>query len=712
VIRRLATALLLTLLTSRAGADEFLRRYAETRGFSLGRPVSPRPTPDGKSVLFLRSAAREAVQALYELDVASGKTRTLLTAADLLKGGDEKMSVEERARRERMRMSTRGLSGFQLSEDGARLLIPLSGRLFVYERASQKVDDLAAGAEAHLSPDGKRVAYVRDRDVFVMELATKKETRLTKSASAKISYGSPEFVAQEEMDRFDGMWWSPDSRALAVEEVDAAPVEVFHLMDLLRPESEPDAVPYPRAGTANVKVRLGVVAASGGAMRFVEWDAAKLPYLASVRWKDGPLTIAVEDRVQQNLELRRVDEKSGKTTLLLSEHDDAWLDLDQSVPRWLADGSAFLWSSERSGSRALELRDAQGTLLHAFADLGYDDLLHLHGRVAWIRTADALDTQVAMLPLAADAHPKALTQGAAQHDATISEDGTLAVIRTSGTDAPTRWEVLRDGKPAGVLPSVAEDPPFVPKQEFFVVGERKLNAVVVKPRKFAAGKKWPVLLDVYGGPHHQQVTHALRQSLLRQWYADRGFVVVAIDGRGTPHRGRAWERAIRGDFTVTLDDQVDGLKALGAKLPYLDLKRVGVFGWSFGGYLAALATLARGDVFAVGVAGAPVVDWRDYDTFYTERYLGLPDADKAAYDKSSLLTYAGKLERPLLIVHGTRDDNVYFMNSLKLADALFRAGKRFSLLPLSGLTHMVPEPTVIERLHERIAAELGAVLLK
>jgi dipeptidyl-peptidase-4 len=710
-VKSLTLALPLTLaLTSPTRADEFLRRHAETRGFNLGRPVSPKPTPDGKAVLFLRSPAREPVQSLYEFDVATGQTRALLAAADLLKGGDEKLSPEERARRERLRLSTRGLSGFQLSEDGTRLLLPLSGRLYLFERATGKVTDLAAGAEAHLSPDGQRVAYVRDRDVYVTELATKKETRLTHSPKASIGYGTPEFVAQEEMDRFDGMWWSPDSRSLAIEEVDSQPVETFHLMDLLHPESEPESVPYPRAGTNNAKVRLAVISALGGTMKFVDWDAIKFPYLATVRWKDGPLTFAVIDRAQQNLELRLADEKSGKSTQLLTEHDDQWINLDQSVPRWLSDKSGFLWSSERSGTRALELHDARGKLQHSFADLAYDGLLHLHDRTAWVRTAASpLDVQIARQPLTAGAAAVPLSSGEGLHEAAFSEDGSLMVLRTAATNATPKWEVIRDGKLVGTLPSVADEPPFLPKQEFFVVGDRKLNAVVVKPRNFAAGKKYPVVLEVYGGPHHQQVQHTLRPALLRQWYADHGFVVVAIDGRGTPHRGRDWERAIRGDFTVTLEDQVAGLKALGAKLPYLDLKRTGVFGWSFGGWLAGLATLSRPDVFATGIAGAPVVDWHDYDTFYTERYLGLP-SDKAAYDKSSLLTYAGKLERPLLIVHGTRDDNVYFMNSLKLADALFRAGKRFSLLPLSGLTHMVPDPTVTERLHERIAAELAAGL--
>ena len=227
---------------------------------------------------------------------------------------------------------------------------------------------------------------------------------------------------------------------------------------------------------------------------------------------------------------------------------------------------------------------------------------------------------------------------------------------------------------------------------------------VVKPHGFDPQKKYPVIVDVYAGPEHQVVVAAMRNWLLDQWLADQGFIVVAIDGRGTPNRGRDWERAIYKKFgSVPLDDQVAGLKALAAKVPQMDLQRVGITGWSFGGYMAALAVMKRPDVYKAAVAGAPVVDWLDYDTHYTERYLGLPDQDAEAYREASLLTYAADLQRPLLIIHGTTDDNVYFRHSLRLADTLFRAGKDFELLPLSGLTHMVPDPVAAQRLWVKMA---------
>jgi dipeptidyl-peptidase-4 len=266
-----------------------------------------------------------------------------------------------------------------------------------------------------------------------------------------------------------------------------------------------------------------------------------------------------------------------------------------------------------------------------------------------------------------------------------------------------------DGSLVGELPSVAELPPFMPRVEMTKVGAGEgFYAALVRPQKFDSKKRYPVVVNVYGGPLHPwssgMVTATMNRWLLAQWIADQGFIVVGLDGRGTPGRGHAWERAIGKRFgSVPLDDQVAGLRALGRKYRELDLNRVGIYGWSFGGYVSALGVLRRPDVFQAAVAGAPPTDWLDYDTHYTERYLGLPNTDAAAYTEGSLLTYAADLQRPLLLIHGTSDDNVYFRHTLKLADALFRAGKDFDLLPLSSMTHMTPDPVVTERLYSRVA---------
>jgi dipeptidyl-peptidase-4 len=305
-----------------------------------------------------------------------------------------------------------------------------------------------------------------------------------------------------------------------------------------------------------------------------------------------------------------------------------------------------------------------------------------------------------------EAQANALTHGTGLYSAVFSENHSTWVCLENPFNAMPRATVRKaDGTVIGDLPSIAEEPPFKPQAEIVQIGEGQgYYASIIRPRDFNAARRYPVIVHVYGGPGHQQVTGAMNARLLVQGIADQGFVVVAIDNRGTPGRGRDWERAISKKFgSVPLEDQVDGLKALGAKYHELDLDRVGVYGWSFGGYMSALSVLRRPDVYKAAVAGAPVVDWLDYDTHYTERYLGLPTSDAAAYKEGSLLTYADGLQRPLLLVHGTADDNVYFRHTLKLTDALFRAGKEFEVLPLSGLTHMVPDPVVTQRLYARIA---------
>jgi dipeptidyl-peptidase-4 len=721
-------------LTATAAAAEppvpapgYLRHHAETRGFMLGRPVKPRPTPDGKAVLFLRAAPRTPELRLYEFDVATARTRELVTPEQILKGAAEHLSPEERARRERMRVSLRGFTWFDLSRDGSLVLLSLSGRLYALSRQPDKdgagpIRELQTGPtpaiDPQLSPDGKRVAYVRDRDLYVLDLATQREVRLTHSDHEHVTYGLAEFVAQEEMHRFSGFFWSPDSAQLCFEEADSRGLEIFHIGDPAHPEAAAAAVPYPRPGKANAKVRLAVVPVSGGTPTWIKWDADRYPYLATVRWSEGaPLSLVVQDRDQHDLLLLRADPRTGKTTQLLSEHDDAWLNLDQEMPCWLRDGSGFLWTTERRGGRELELRDKEGALVRVVLDkdAAYAGLLDLDegARQAVVLTSRE-PSQRHILRISLD-EPGAVTQlhgDAGMQGAAFSRDHSIYARTLHSLSAMPRTTVHRaDGTLVGELPGVAEEPPLRPRTEISQVGPQGIRAALTRPRSFAAGRKYPVVVHVYGGPGAQTVLSQMGGYLLDQWLADHGYVVVSFDGRGTPARGRAWERAIDGNFAqVTLADQVSALQEMGKRHPEMDLQRVGIYGWSFGGYMAALAVLRRPDVFHVGVAGAPVVDWQDYDTHYTERYLGLPEKNEAGYRDSSLLTHAAGLRRPLLLIHGTGDDNVYFFHTLKLSHALFRAGKHHEVLPLLGLTHMVPDPVMTERLWERIASTLGAAL--
>src|SRR5688572_14270405 len=315
----------------------FLRLYSETRGFTLGRPVSPKPTPDGKHVLFLRSAAKNPKRALYEFDVATGKTRELLTADALLKGAEEKLTPEEKARRERMRVSAGGFADFHLDESGRYLLLPLSGKLFVFDRKQESVRELTIPPGTILDPkwsrDGKWVSYVRDYDVYVYNLEADKESAVTKGGTVTKTHGLAEFVAQEEMSRFSGYWWSADSKFIAFEEADHEGVETWYVADPTKPDQKPLQQFYPRPGKKNVSVRLGIVPITGGDPVWVDWDRKAYEYLASVRWdKHGPLTVQVQDRRQQETVLLRVDPATGKTTRLVEEKDPAFTNLRQDHP--------------------------------------------------------------------------------------------------------------------------------------------------------------------------------------------------------------------------------------------------------------------------------------------------------------------------------------------------------------------------------------------
>ena len=697
----------------------FLQQYARTRRFRHGQPTAVKVVPDGSAVLFLRSGARSPVQDLYEFDTSTKTERVLLTAEQILQGAAEQLSAEERARRERMRLSARGIASYKLSEDGTKVLVALSGRLFVVRRSDGGMTELNTEGlgyplDARFSPDGRHVSCVCDGELQVIDLGPGRSRQLTSGAGAHVSHGLAEFVAQEEMGRFEGYWWSPDSKSIACQQTDTSAVETLHIADVAHPEHVPDAWPYPRAGRANASVRLGIIELQGGRTNWVSWDRRRYPYLATVRWKDrGPLTVLVQNREQTEELLLAVDPATGDTSPLLVERDQAWLNLDQQMPRWLSDGSAFLWTTERNGVWELELRSRDGRLIRRLAvpALRRGGLVAVdeEDRSVVVRAGeDPTQTHLYRVPLdASAAGPLPLSHEPGNHGAVFSKNGAVYVHRSESLTRGTAWVLhRRDGSVIGPLRSIAEEPPFVPNVELTTVGSTPtFHAALVRPRNFDPAVRYPVIVNVYAGPGGTVVGAARNSYLLDQWFADHGFIVVLIDGRGTPHRGRRWERAIKGNLiNVPLKDQTAALQTLGRKYPELDLSRVGVYGWSFGGYFSAMAVMQRPDVYQVAVAGAPVADFQDYDTHYTERYLGLPEQNPEGYRRSSVLTYVKDLRRPLLIIHGTADDNVYLLHSLRLSDALLRAGKDHDFLALSGSTHMVPDPEVTVRLYERIAA--------
>ncbi len=696
--------------------DSFFEAYAATRRFSLGSPRSIKVTPDGSAVLFLRSGPRSFVQDLYEFDTTTGEERRLLTAEEILQGAEEHLTAEEKARRERMRMTARGIASYQLSKDGSKILAPLSGRVFVIDRATGAVTELKSEAgypiDPQFSPDATKVACVREQELYVIDVASGVEQRITSGATEHVSNALSEFVAQEEMGRYHGYWWSPDGAKIVYQRTDTSMLETMHIMDATHPDRPPGTWPYPRPGKANAEVSLGIIDAGGGETIWVQWDRDRYPYLATVKWKENaPLTVLVQNREQTEHVLLSVDPQTGYSKTLLVERDEAWINLDQKMPYWLEDGRAFFWTTERNGSWQIELRNREGKLLTPvtttdFAYHGFVSFDHATNTVYLTGSDDPTENYIYSVKLDPEPEaPKRTTHEPGSHSVTFAKDHSVYLHTFSGTDGSiTRSVRRRDGGEIGRLESKAEEPPFMANLERTMVGvDPMFHAALIRPRNFDPSLKYPVIVYVYGGPHGQTVSASPRRYLLQQWMADHGFIVVTLDGRGTPSRGRAWERVTKFNLIdIPLEDQVAGLQAMGGEYPELDLSRVGIYGWSFGGYFSAMAVMRRGDVYHAGVAGAPVADWLDYDTHYTERYMGLPEKNADGYEASSVLTYADQLERPLLIIHGAADDNVYFCHSLKMSDALFRAGKHHELLVLSDFTHMVADPLVTMRLNKRI----------
>ena len=693
---------------------------AATRSYNLGTPRPIALLPDG-DVLFLRTGPRSPVAELFELDADTKQIRKLASASDLVAADDVALSAAEKARRERTRTSIRGIVGVQASDDGKQLLIPLGAQVFLLERATGKAKVLALGTgypdDPRLSPDGTRVGFLRDGDLWIADVAGDKPRRLTRKEGAAISNGAADFVAQEELDRTRGFWFAPDGKQLLYQHTDESMVDTLYVSDPAHPDQAPTPFRYPRAGTANPDVKLGIIAAAGGRTTWIEWDRAAFPYVHDVQWPEhGAPSLVVLDRAQTVQRVLAVDVKTGKTAVLLEEKDPAWVNANE--PTWATDGLSFLWSSERDGAWTLDRYAATGAHLEqltrstAAFDLGYrvdGDT----GAIWLIGSTDPTQSHVASLDPISKVVER-LTAGDGVHNAIIAKHGGTRVLISAGADGTRSWHaVRRTGELIAELPSVAETPARLPAvvPEKVIVDGREHYAAVIRPRDLDARKRYPVILQVYAGPTVTTVL-SLPQAYLRyQLIADTGFIVVMADGRGTPKRGRDWERVIKHDvITIAIQDQVDILKALGAAHPELDLDRVGVIGWSFGGYFSAMAAIKRPDVFKAAIAGAPVTDWRYYDTAYTERYMGLPSTNAAAYDASSAVVHAAELTRPLLLVHGLTDDNVYVANTLALTDALFRAGKPYELLTLPG-THMMADPkadaALLTRELEFFRAHLG-----
>ena len=678
--------------------DSFPRRQARTRRFTLGAPRGITVSPDGDRVVFVRSrGGTDPVNCLWTLEVSTGVERLVVDPRELNGGlgpDAEELPAEERARRERSREQAGGIVGYATDRPVTMAAFPTGGQLYVAELAAgltpRLVETVGGVIDPRPNPRGQVVAFVAAGTLYVHDVTTRLTTALAEPEGPGIGYGLADFVAAEEMGRMRGYWWSPDGEALLVARVDDTPVPRWHIADPEHPERPPAVVGYPAAGTTNAAVSLHVITLDGSRTR-VRWDAERDEYLVTATWDAHELLIVVQPRDQRSLRVLRVNPRSGSTALRHELTDPAWVDIVPGVPTHTSDG-ALVTTADAERTRRLVVDGTAvtppGLQVRAVLDVDDDTVLF---------TASTDPCSVGLYSWTAGGLTEH-TPGPGLHSGRLAGRTLVVAAQNLDSDGVTTTVHRRTG---GVLTiaSLAESPGLVPRITLLAVGERQLRTALLLPSWHRAGTPLPVLLDPYGGPHGQRVVHARNAHLSSQWFAEQGFAVVVVDGRGTPGRGPDFERAVHGDLAgPVLADQVDALHAVAAQHPDLDLGRVGIRGWSFGGYLAALAVLRRPDVFHAAVAGAPVTDWALYDTHYTERYLGRPDTDPQAYARSSLIGDAARLERPLLLVHGLADDNVVAAHTLRLSSALLAAGRPHSVLPLSGVTHMTPQEVVAENL--------------
>ncbi|WP_419929521.1 prolyl oligopeptidase family serine peptidase [Candidatus Poriferisocius sp.] len=678
--------------------ESFPRQHARTRGFTLGAPRSFTVSDDGRRVAFLRSmAGDDPVNRLWLLDTSAGEEVVVADPVELLADpGEENLPPAERARRERARESGGGIVAYAGDPGLTRIAFTLDGRVFLADMAEGTVESLPAASGAfdpRPSPDGQRVAYVSGSGLRVVDASADGLDRpAIDEPGDTVSWGSAEFIAAEEMGRSRGFWWSPDSQRLLVARVDTAGVPVWHIASPADPAAAPVPMAYPAAGTVNADVSLAILGLDGRRVE-VGWEQDAFEYLARAAWapRSNPV-ITVQSRDQRTVVFLEVDPDTGATTEVARQTDKHWVELVPGTPTWT--GERLVTVEDRESARCLVIDSNTATpdALQVRSVVSADE-----HRVVFTASDDP--TEVHVWHLDGDGNLDRLSDWAGVHSAAAG-GGTVVVVRAAGTDREAAVEVVTPTERMSIG-SEAATPSLSPSPQFSVIGRRDLRTAVLYPSDDdgADGDSLPVLLDPYGGPHAQRVLKARSPFLVSQWFADQGFAVVITDGRGTPARGPAWERAVAGDLAhPVLEDQIDALDALAGQHPRLDLGRVAVRGWSFGGYLAALAVLARPDRFHAAIAGAPVTDWRLYDTHYTERYLGHPDQNPEAYTRTSLLELASGLSRPLLLICGLADDNVFAAHTLQLSQTLFEAGRPHQVLPLPGVTHMTPQEQVAENL--------------
>lgn len=685
--------------------------------------LKPQIAPDGSRVTFLRGKDSDRNRLdLWAFDVATGTSALLVDSSDVLPG-EEVLSDEEKARRERQRTAAlSGIVDYQWSPDGKTLLFPLGGELYLYDLGKSgkaAVRKLTTGegfaTDPKVSPKGGFVSFVRARNLWAIDLATGKEVQLTSDGSDTIGNGVAEFVADEEMDRHTGYWWAPDDSAIAFARIDESKVPVQKRYEVYPDRTEVVEQRYPAAGDTNVAIKLATIAPKrGAAPQWVDLGKEADIYLTRVDWRDPQhLTFQRQSRDQRTLELIEVELDSGQQHTLVTETAKTWVPLHSSL-RFLKDGR-FLWSSERSGFEHLYIASKDGRKLTQLTrgDWPVDKLLAVDeakgllyfsaGRDAAGRAA-ARETRIHVVPLAGG-NIRTLSTEPGMHSASFAKNASVYVDSWSNARTPPQIALHRaDGSLVANL--IDNDPakPAHPYAKYLAAhrpvefgtltaadGKTPLHYGLIKPADFDPEKKYPVMVYVYGGPAAQTATDSWPgrgDHFFNQYMAQQGYVVFTVDNRGTPRRGAAFGGALYGkQGTVEVDDQRKSVEWLRTQ-PWVDGKRIGVYGWSNGGYMSLMLLGKAADDYACGVSGAPVTDWALYDTHYTERYMNLPAANADGYREGSVFTHvAGIKPNALLLIHGMADDNVLFSNSTKLMSTLQKRATPFELMTYPGAKH-------------------------
>jgi dipeptidyl-peptidase 4 len=682
-------------------------------------------SPDGRYVTFLQGKAENKDQLdLWGFDTRTGKSE-LLVDSHAFVSGTESLSAEEEARRERQRTaSLRGIVEYSFSENGRQVLLPMGGDLYLYELGSSKqsVRRLTASesyeTDARFSPRGRYVSFIRDQDLFIIDLATGVETALTSDGEELVQNGVAEFIAQEEMDRDTGYWWSPDEQWIAFTRIDDTPVQEVERFEINAEGASMSRQRYPAAGTANTRVELKTMRIRDRSSIAVDIDFEG-KYLARVDWFPDSASIAVQrqSRDQKVLELWKVDASKGSARVLFEERSPHWVELNHDL-HFLENRQMFVWSSRRSEYKHLYLYDWNGQLIRPLTagpwmvvgdgvETGFVGVNEKEKMLYFMANKESpLERHLysASLDTRKPDSPRKLSREPGWHDAKLLPKGTgYFDIHSSPEQPPTASVRALDGslKYWMVRNAIDNSHPYATfksdhvQEEFGSITASDGQALfyrLLKPAHLEPGKRYPVVIDTYGGPHFQYVrkdwmggTRAV-QGYFRQILAHHGFVVFTLDNRGSGFRGSAFEAAIAGQLgRIEVEDQLRGVEFLKTQ-DFVDPARIGIMGWSYGGYMTLMA-MTNTDVFRAGVAGAPVTDWRLYDTHYTERYLGMPSSNAKGYEHSSALADAEKHQGRLLLVHGMADDNVLFTHTTMLMQQLQASAKQFDVMTYPGGKH-------------------------